>query len=261
MLNRLKSWFSQQEQQDTNIITPISMEQESFYPEKLDACPDNTWIFVWNTTTRNIGHVALQVGGSKPKHYENDPGEYLSLWPSKIPAFGPTVALPLPARLANTLEMDMLDEDSQNQATFLSDPEYHSLDTPFLVNPNGMSPDHIYSIPDLNTKAMKTKIANIKEAVDCGEQRYQLFPNINLIGFFRDAGACLSYDSVDMYQLALNNQRRKKATYAKNNCATLVADILKEGGLTIEQPNVFMGVTPNSVASQIHHHISMSNKS
>lgn len=261
MLNRLKTWFSQQEQQDTNFIPPTPMENEHFHPENIDTCPNNTWVFVWNTTSRNIGHAGMQVGGCKPKHSETDEGEYLSLWPNKIPAFGPTVALPLPARLADTLERDMLDEDSQNQSTFLSDPELHSLDTPFLVNPNGMPPDQIYSIPHLNTKAMKTKIASIREAVDTGEQRYQLFPNISLVGFFRDMGACLSYDPVDMHQLNQNNQRRKKPTYSKNNCTTLVADILKEGGLHIEQENVFMGLTPNSLANQIHHHVGMSNKS
>ncbi|MBN9226351.1 MULTISPECIES: hypothetical protein [Legionella] len=210
--------------------------------------PKNTWVFIWDMTAEKVGHAAIQTGGSRPKKKAKDPGLYISIHPYGVPSTGLTSILPLPAHLATNLSEDMETLGaSENTGAF-------DMDQP-LVKPNHdakpLPPDHIYHFKNLNTHMMSQHIQEIQKKVETGEVGYQLFPNVNLLGFFRDSSAFVSQDPIDV---EMHRRASKKRTNSNQvyNCTTLVSDVLNQGGLPISRSLIKpWGITPNGLSSEI----------
>lgn len=210
--------------------------------------PKDTWVFIWNMTAEKVGHAAIQTGGSQPKKKDGDPGFYASIHPYGVPSTGLTSILPLPAHLATNLSEDMETLGaSENTGAF-------DMDQP-LAKPNHdakpLPPDHIYHFKNLNTPMMSQHIQEIQKKVETGEVGYQLFPNVNLLGFFRDSSAFVSQDPIDV---EMHRRASKKRTNSNQvyNCTTLVSEVLNQGGLSISRSLIKpWGITPNGLSSEI----------
>jgi hypothetical protein len=215
-----------------------------------------TRVFVWSTTARDVGHVAIQVGGNQPKMNENEAGEYISIHPDKFPSFGPTSVIPLPAQVANTLTEDMFIAAASKDKQVIDDP--NNLPRIEVSNQKitSLPPDLIYEIKGLDTKKMQTNIQKLKEEVKSGKTVYQLLPKVNIIklisNFLEDGSSFIGQDPVDV-ELARRKHDAHPTEPGLNvyNCATLVADILAAGGKLIEPSRTPWGLTPNGVADQV----------
>ncbi|MCL9683350.1 hypothetical protein [Legionella maioricensis] len=209
----------------------------------------DTWVFIWSMTADNVGHVAVQIGGAQPKMKEEDPGEYASIHPDKIPSMGLTSVLPLPAHIATNLSEDMENLGGEKNTVFID------MDGPRNVKPHKdsgpLQPDRVYHFKNLDTPAMREHIHKTHEKVKTGEVSYQLFPNVNLIKFFKDSSAFIAQDPVDI-EMHRKISEKKESTEQAYNCTTLVSDILNKGGLPIKHSKTKpWGITPNGLADEI----------
>ncbi|CAM3022538.1 Uncharacterised protein [Legionella steigerwaltii] len=209
--------------------------------------PKDTWVYIWNMTANKVGHAAIQVGGSQPKMKEEDPGDYASIHPNGIPSTGLTSVIPLPAHVATNLSEDMETLGaSENNAAI-------DMDTPFKVKPildaKPLPPDHVYHFTNLNNPKMSQHLQQTQEKVKNGDVGYQLFPNVNLVGFFKDSSSFVSQDPIDVELHRRSRQSKESQVY---NCTTLVSDVLKEGGLTIKRSGAKpWGITPNGLSDEL----------
>ncbi|KTC90314.1 hypothetical protein OQJ18_04465 [Fluoribacter dumoffii] len=217
--------------------------------QKTNEPSNDTWVFVWNMTANKVGHAAIQVGGSQPKVNADDPGTYTSIHPASIPSAGITSVLPLQAHLASSLSEDMETMGASEGSSF------GDMDSPPRISvkesTQPLPPDQIYHFKDLDTSAMNKHIEETQEKVKTGEVGYQLFPNVNVAGFFRDSSAFVAHDPIDveMYRRSSGKNRNTNPVY---NCTTLVSDVLKEGGVNIK-PSRYKpwGITPNGLAAEV----------
>src|SRR5688572_29355347 len=95
--------------EDTFVLDETSKEKTPIFTEtKKSSVADqqNGFVQVWKSKAGSVGHVAIQQGGTKPKRLKKQQGDYNSLWPTGLPAFGPLAVFPLRAGLAKTLRAD-----------------------------------------------------------------------------------------------------------------------------------------------------------
>lgn len=226
---------------------PNSVESSAHEP-KVSEHPKDTWVFIWNMTADKVGHAAIQVGGSQPKMKDEEPGEYASIHPEGIPSTGITSVLPLPAHLATNLSEDMETLGASKNTSFID------MDNPPKIiseQENPLPPDEVYHFKDLNTAEMSKHIQKTQKKVENGEVGYQLFPNVNVLGFFKDSSAFISHDPVDI-EMHRRVSQGKKSNTEVYNCTTLVSEVLNEGGLPIRQSKAKpWGITPNGLSSEI----------
>ncbi|MCW8400354.1 hypothetical protein OQJ26_16355 [Legionella sp. PATHC038] len=208
----------------------------------------DTWVFIWNMTASKVGHAAIQVGGSKPKMKDEDPGEYASIHPDSIPSTGFTSVIPLPAHIATNLSDDMETLGTSNNTSL-------DTDRPIQVKPiedtKPLAPDHVYHFENLNTSVMSEHIKKTQDKVKTGKVGYQLLPNVNLVGFFKDSSAFVNQDPIDveLYRRKITQKQNDNQVY---NCTTLVSDILNKGGLPVRRSTAKpWGITPNGLSSEI----------
>lgn len=233
----------------TNRTNPAGSASSAAAPTTQNTSPipsTDTWVYVWRMTSDSVGHVAIQVGGDKPKRAQTDSGEYVSIHPKNIPAVGLTSIIPLPATLATNLAED---KDT------LSAPK-SSLPEPFTPRisvPHPMerppSPDQTFQLKGLNTDAMNRYINNLQQNVSNGGAHYQLFPRVNLVRFFSDCATFASQDPIDAAITTL--MRRKAQPQQVFNCTSLVTTILAEGGLPLKKSRTPWGKTPDALADEI----------
>ncbi|PWY56523.1 hypothetical protein DGG96_02085 [Legionella qingyii] len=247
MFEWLKSAFKKAESNDgVSDITHLKQQKEtSNYKES-----QSTWVYIWNMTAQGPGHAAIQIGGSKPKMNEEDPGEYISIHPNSIPSMGPTVVLPLPAHLATTLAEDMESEAISRGKSNIND--FDSRPNLSTENPEPLPPDQTFKIENLDTEAMLNHIHKIEDTVQTGKTSYQLFPNINLNGFFKDMPSFINQDPIDV-----EINRRLSSKYAESdnqttNCSVLVSDILDSGGKHIVKSKLPWGISPNGLSDSLN---------
>ncbi|MDA9272190.1 hypothetical protein N9Q05_02285 [bacterium] len=210
-------------------------------------CPGNTWVYIWKMTAQKVGHAAIQVGGCTAKRDEHDNhGEYISIHPNMIPSIGPTVILPLPAGLANTLTHDMAAEAAALHQNSLED--LTGIAAPL---PTSLPPDYTFYIPNLKTDAMRELITITRAEVTTGQTAYQLLPEINTLAFFKEAPQYLNYNPVDIAKPS--HQPHQSSSYGdkKYNCVTLVSTILVAGGMPLQPSKMPWGETPNSLGKQL----------
>lgn len=249
MFDRIKSYFSKASENTENTVHLPDVENHQFNGK--NQSNSKTWVFIWNTTPKTVGHAAMQLNGDSPKITEDQPGEYVSLHP-QYPAIGPTTVLPLPSELATTLDEDMKSEGASMFNKNI-DMDVLNLDS----TTSSLPPDQIFEIDGLDTKAMHDEIHKYEEKIDKGDAYYQLLPNVNTLGylssFLQDASTFINYDPID---IASNKnclfKNKNRDLIHPNNCATLVGDILNKGGMDIHESNTPWGLTPNELAEQIH---------
>ncbi|PWY54865.1 hypothetical protein DGG96_14680 [Legionella qingyii] len=210
----------------------------------------DTWVFIWNMTADKVGHAAVQIGGSKPKMQEEDPGEYASIHPNDIPSAGLTSVLPLPAHIATNLSQDMETLGASEHAVAITD-----MDGPIKVKPDKeakpLPPDHIYHFKALNTSAMSDHLKESHKKVTTGEMGYQLFPNVNLVGFFKDSSAFISQDPIDI-EMHRRISEKQTDNSKVHNCTSLVSEVLNKGGLPIKHSKIKPWViTPNGLSEEL----------
>ncbi|QMT60304.1 hypothetical protein [Legionella sp. PC997] len=209
----------------------------------------DTWVFIWNMTADKVGHAAVQIGGSKPKMNDEDPGEYASIHPGEIPSTGLTSILPLPAQLATNLSQDMETLGASENAISITD-----IGEPIKVKSSEakpLAPDHVYHFKDLDTSAMSKHLKQSHKKVDTGEMGYQLFPNVNLVGFFKDSSSFIAQDPVDI-EMRRRVSDKQVNNHEVHNCTSLVSEILNKGGLPIKQSKVKPWViTPNGLSEEL----------
>jgi|GEM_PF-3720757 len=196
---------------------------------------ENTYVHVWNLTSKGVGHTAIQVG-------EGENQAYTSIHPDFIPACGPLAVVPLPANIATTLDEDMAIEG-------MSRHDGGDLDAPFGISntePTPAKPERTIKIAGLDTKAMRKEIQAVNERVAEGDTYYQLIPKVNTHAFFKDLPTLISQDPVDATLAQKQDQLHTSSpTY---NCATLVSHILKTGGAApMKSSSVPWHPTPNDV--------------
>jgi len=218
-----------------------------------DTVTEDTWVYVWNLTANKVGHTAIQVGGTGPKCEESDGGEYISIHPNLIPAIGPTIVLPLPAALSNTLEEDMALEGAAAVKQDQSIDGIAGIPGELLGQdtPNSLSPDHVIKVPGLNTQAMRAHIKEVRAGIETGQTAYQLLPKINALKFFREMPYYLNYDPVDIKDVP-NPGKSNKNSPKVYNCATLVGQLLEVGGMPAMEPSMLpYKPTPNDIAESL----------
>lgn len=153
----------------------------------------NAKVYVWSGGPHDVGHVSMQF------HGKDGSPIYTSIWPNKFPSIGPLTIFPLHAGLATKLSDDIKSESRRLPLEL--DNGFESM----LLNENRgdeVRPDKIFEISVPNHNAMLKEFERIKTGVEDGNVCYQLYPNVNTTS---------------------------KERY---NCATLVAHLLKTGGLT-----------------------------
>lgn len=211
-------------------------------------CAHLSWVFIWKMTPEKVGHVAFQVGGCQPKMTkECESGIYLSLHPARIPAFGPTIALPLPSQLSRCLEDDM--EIEASYVTNLISPDAVTFSHP-SEKVSMLPPDAIFKIDHLKTDKMEKAIEQIENLHGEGNLSYQLCPRPDSVGFYLDMPTFLTYD---FDKSAYVSSRQSIDYYGKHryNCATMVSWILLAGSLTLKHSKLPWGITPNDVMDQL----------
>ncbi|ARG96645.1 hypothetical protein [Legionella micdadei] len=258
MRERIKSFFSGEKTVTPEIINTLDSQKtepnaksdsEAEFREK-DKKSSDTYVFIWEKTTSDPGHAAIQVGGEKPKLKVDEPGNYVSIHPKGFPSMGPTAVLPLPAHLTTSLEEDMdLAAQSRNKDPILTsfdEVPIISQDAPTIPAP----PDHVYKFQGLDSDLMNKEITKLRDNVEQGKTNYQLLPNVSLLGFFSDASSFVSQDPLDV--MAYHRQRGNKKYEAQvTNCSTLVTHILNQGGANLSSPNKPWGVSPDGLAKEI----------
>ena len=213
-------------------------------------CGYLSWIYVWRMTPDKVGHVAAQLGGCSPKITKSDTagGRYISLHPSKIPAFGPTIALPLPSEISTSLAEDMEIEAMYNAMDKLTD------DSTSACQRTGetaslLPPDKIFKIANLDTQSMQNYVDNVEREFDEGNIFYQLCPQVNSVEFLADVPKYIGFD----LDSSASNAKAVVNYYGKHkyNCATIASAVLASGGLILKHSPTPWGLTPNDVASQL----------
>ncbi len=168
--------------------------------EKLPVAPapepildDQAKVFVWSGDADNVGHVSIQLEAKK-----DGSKTYTSIWPKRVPAVGPLTIFPLRAALATRLEQDIKSES--NGFSLQLDNGSESL----VPRSSGqqINPDKIFTVPIPDMDAMRKEYDRIESGVKEGNICYQLFPNVKTT-------------SREVY-----------------DCSTLVAQLLKVGGVT-----------------------------
>ncbi|KTD01367.1 hypothetical protein [Fluoribacter gormanii] len=210
----------------------------------------DTWVFIWNLTADKVGHAAVQIGGSKPKMNEEDPGEYASIHPNGIPSAGLTSVLPLPAHIATNLSQDMETLGASENTLSITD-----MDGPIKAKSSKeakpLAPDHIYHFENLDNSAMSEHIKKSHEKVTSGKMGYQLFPNVNLVGFFKDSSAFISQDPIEIEMQRRISEKQMNDSEV-HNCTSLVSVVLNKGGLPIEHSKIKPWViTPNGLSDEL----------
>lgn len=236
--------YSRNEQRDG--IGSVNKEQNTSTQNK-DSQP--TWVYVWKMTRDTPGHAAIQVGGNKLKLKQEDEGEYISIHPYGFPSAGLTAILPLPAIYAKTLAEDMETEAAARTHILIDDfnsRPYFPSDAPALAEP-----DYIFKLQKLDTANMLKYIHQTRRSVEKGETGYQLFPNLNVIGFFKAVSSFVSQDPIDV-ELYRRRATHEKETSQVTNCTKLVSEILKRGGHPIASSKKPWEITPDGLAQKIN---------
>jgi hypothetical protein len=188
-----------------------------------EMCPGKTWVFVWKMTPEQVGHVGIQVGGEAPGDLN---GFYRSFHP-QLPVFGPLIVYPVPSLVATSWE-----EDGEGEAIARG------------FESGILKPDAIFHSNTLNTVRMKCSIN-----LEIKESKYQLIPGIHPWNFFQRAAEDITYQPTERieYPKVMRPHRVEKA----HNCATFVAEILREGGVSLNHSIFPWKMTPNSVYDQL----------
>ena len=207
-------------------------------------CDCNTWVYIWKTTAKTVGHVGIKIGGCEA---DDAKGHYASLHPT-LPAFGPTIVYPLPAALNKSLEDDKQNEGEALQrarqaqeGAFMTQAE---LEKSYIK-----SPDYVFFLKDLNTQNMRTRLEQKQEKIDTHELKYQLFPQVRFWEFFNHTARDVSYNPIDTQTSPIEPTPK----FEKHNCATFVADVLKAGGKELQPSKTPWGLSPSTVAQQLAH--------
>jgi hypothetical protein len=186
---------------------------------------ENTWVFIWGMTPNVVGHVAIQIGGEKP----GDPtGVYKSVHP-KLPVFGPLIVYPFPMHTATTLQ-----EDSQSEGKARR-----------LEDGLQQAPDAIFHTKALDTTLMK--VTAEQNSLN-NEGKYQLIPGIQPWYFFNRAAEDVTYQPIERIEYPLMRKARPLKAF---NCATFVGEVLKSGGVTLQESRFPWKMSPNSIWSQL----------
>ncbi|MCE0723766.1 hypothetical protein [Legionella resiliens] len=229
-----------------NLDTPDLQEKKS--PET----GKDTWVFIWNMTSEKVGHAAIQVGGSKPKMKNEDPGEYASIHPDKIPSTGLTSVLPLPAHIATNLSEDM---QTLGAAAPIS---VTDIGEPIKIIPKDtgpLPPDHVYHYKNLNASEMHKHIEQAHKKVKTGKMGYQLFPNVNLLGLLKDSSAFIAQDPIDI-EMHRRASEKKTNNHEVHNCTSFVTETLNKGGLPVKSSKTKpWGVTPNGLSDEMENNM------
>ncbi|HHF7365431.1 TPA: hypothetical protein ACPSKY_000525 [Legionella bozemanae] len=247
--------FSFLKSKKNNGITPTSpnstpsIDPSDSQEKKSIETAKDTWVFIWDMTADKVGHAAIQVGGSKPKMKNEDPGEYASIHPDKIPSTGLTSVLPLPAHIATNLSEDMetLGASEHASVTELGEPIKIK-----LKDASPLPPDHIYHYKNLGTSEMSKHIEQAHKKVKTGKMGYQLFPNVNLVGLFKDSPAFITQDPIDV-ELHRRVAEKKTDNHEVHNCTSFVSETLNKGGLPVNCSKIKpWGITPNGLSDEIN---------
>jgi hypothetical protein len=171
-------------------------------------------------TPNGVGHVGIQVGGDKP----GDPrGTYRSVHPW-FPVFGPFIVFPMPILKATSWQ-----EDAQSEAKG--------------PNQDMKKPDVVFYSDNLNTPAMQSALETESEG-----HKYQLVPGVHPWRFFLHAAEDITYQPTERVYYP---NRHFDYTERTHNCATFVAEVLRAGGIPLQQTTLPWVMTPNSVLEQL----------
>jgi len=189
-------------------------------------------VYIWSGgSTKGIGHVAIEVLKNQSNNSTTQNSKYLSIWPT-FPAIGPTSIIPLKAALANNLSQDI-----EMESTFASRTPGDPGDLCLSVSDskadssNKILPDKVFIVNNLNVKKINDEIERLKAGVDTGAVCYQLFPNVNTLGFLHNLTNRLIHD-VDQDFLTTNIKPNDSSKFPEvYNCTTMVQKILKSGGM------------------------------
>lgn len=184
----------------------------------------NTWVFVWGMTPNVVGHVGIQVGGETP----GDPkGVYKSVHP-KLPVFGPLIVYPVPVHVATSWQED---SESEGKARGLNEGVLQA-------------PDAVFHSTTLNTQVMQSTVDRESNETT----KYQLIPGIHPWQFFNRAAEDVTYQPSERRDYPVMRKTLPTKTF---NCATFVAEVLKTGGVALEETILPWKMSPNSVWSQL----------
>ncbi len=210
----------------------------------------HTWVFIWKMTVKSPGHAAVQIGGSKPKMKAGDPGEYGSLHPDKIPSMGLTSVLLLSAHLASNLTEDMESLGEAKSTTNINDMDFLPQSTTYQSS-KPLTPDEIHHFKNLDNIKMSKKMDKVRKEVSSGVMSYQLFPNVNLLNFFKDSASFIAQDPIDI-EMSRRAKKNAPNNSSAHNCTSLVSDILKEGGLDINNSKYLpWSITPDGLSDEL----------
>ena len=236
-------------------------EPESSPPE-LQTVPvseekGSTWVYVWKTTKDDVGHVGIAITSQEPEKCDestdSNKGVYVSIHPT-ISSVGITTILPVPAVIVTTPEEDMKYAAEARHKVIVYDTDTVPTSVSEKV-PTSLPPDQIIQVNHLDTAAMLDYIDQSKQEVSTGERAYQLFPNVDALGYvnglIQDAPALINMDPVDAeLQRSHSSEQKSAVAFHANNCATYACDILEAGGLHLDKSN-FWGVSPGGLADQL----------
>jgi hypothetical protein len=171
-------------------------------------------------TPEGVGHVGIQVGGTKP----GDPGGvYRSVHPT-LPVFGPFIFYPMPlAKATSWVEDAQSEAKSPNQELRLPDVVFHS---------NNLDTTAMNSVLDVESHERHRK--------------YQLVPGLHPWRFFRRAAEDVTYQPTERLSFWKPISETKV-----HNCATFVAEVLGAGGVQLQQTRYPWKMSPNSVMQQL----------
>lgn len=205
----------------------------------------DTVVYVWSTSAKSVGHVALQVGK-----------DYVSLHPGDASAYGPASFLPLKASFAQSVKEDSEIEGYSQSRRVVT--EFDSAPPVQDDKPTSpVFPDKTFTIKGLNTPAMQEAFARKKEEVDADTLAYQLLPKVNVLKFFQESAHQMGGDFADA-AMRTDPSAVSHTTPQTENCATIAAKVLTVGGLTIEESAMPWGVSPNGLANQLESLIAVS---
>ncbi|RDI46891.1 hypothetical protein [Aquicella lusitana] len=227
--------------------TNSSSQQQTEAKDKI------VWVFIWKMQVDSVGHAAIQIGGDQPKYTENDPGNYMSIWPKWLPSIGPTKIFPLKSVFANKLTEDQEAQSVRHQTSA----QFEVLAQDIIYK---QAPDFVYKLKDLDVDAMQKEAQKIKEGVKQHKVCYQLFPNISLYAWTRN----LSPHSVGIiaenpFSGSVNKQLSKKISKIDRslpeiyNCTSLVKHFVEIGGGIFSRPRFRTPweITPDKLASEL----------
>jgi hypothetical protein len=220
-----------------NLFSNIIVEEENTTRNQDRVSDQSTYVYVWNMTKDNPGHVSMKAGD-----------EYLSLWPKNFPSVGPTTILPLKPSFAKNLSEDEQAEAISRKTKFdgfNNDPTSIIPDDGNPISP--LPPDHTFKIDGLDTHKIKEEIIKQKEDQNI---RYQLLPGVNLLGFFNRIFSFDNFKPVDVPRLELDPPA-EQIKLQPHNCSTIVGAMLKLGGQPIQTTRSPWVLTPNDIAKQL----------